>query len=82
MILDTEEQSDGPQFARKLEKLKGKVSVERQKRNNAMLRLNNSVAGFLLKQSIDKGKRNSSLQSEESTERNIKKKLNPASKSR
>ena len=47
-----------------------------------MLRLNNSVAGFLLKQSIDKGKRGSSPQSDESTERNTKQKLNLARRSR
>lgn len=52
-ILTTEEKEDGEKATKKLKHLKTKVSVERQKRTNTMLRLNNSVAGFLLKQSID-----------------------------
>ena len=53
MILDTEENLDSGRATRNLTKIKNKVSAERQNRNNTMLRLNNSVAGFLLKQSID-----------------------------
>ena len=59
MILDTEEYLDEGQASRNVTKIKNKVSAERQNRSNTMLRLNNSVAGFLLKQSIDHSLRKS-----------------------
>ena len=53
-ILDTEESLQEDKREAKIKKIRDKVSVERGQRSNALLRLNDSVAGFLLKQSIDK----------------------------
>ena len=49
VILPTEENTDETEAMKNLKKLKNKVAAERQNRSNTMLRLNDSVAGFLLK---------------------------------
>ena len=56
-LLDTEESADEAKKQLKIKKIKDKVQVERAQRSNALLRLNDSVAGFLLKQSFNKEER-------------------------
>ena len=56
-LLDDDDSDNEVKKAQKLQKLKDKVQVERASRSNALLRLNDSVAGYLLKQSIDKEKK-------------------------